>query len=625
MCGLAQALYLQRQGRPLVHHFPKNSRWPFLQKMVDQQQLHYIDYALAERLLLSYPHATEEGAAAICFLSLTSRLGHLCVQIKAENIVPDPQLILEEMQDDNFSALPDEIVQLSKMVHTGLLQIPSGLITDISDRSEQISTPLCRWGNILYFQRHWQEENQFIYHYQRLLKQSPKLVLDPHQLLSHLQERIEKKILLPEQAEAIQKSLEKSLSIICGGPGTGKTYTAGVCIQVLWEAMTPEQKERYEIVLAAPTGKAAATLQASLNRVMDSIRGMKPLTAKTLHSLLGVSFDRKNNRDDLPLSSDCIIVDECSMIDVTMMSNLLSKVKNGARLILLGDGHQLPPVETGGLFSDMVQKGIKHDHNVVELNVCMRTESKEIVEFAQAIHKGHTDQALGLLKGNHDHLRRIQFSYPDSDITAIQNAILKHAMEAYPQLQIEDLSSRSASKLLRKFCFLSPMRNGPFGVEVLNRLLAHKMLLRQRHNEFFIAPILIKQNHRQLELFNGDIGFLVRKLPQFTKKGPELEGRLKEGDYALFPQMDSDEFRRIPGVLLPPYEYAYGLSVHKSQGSEFERVLLLMPPGSEIFGRSVLYTAATRARKQLEVWGQDDILRETIQRNTSRVSGFGSG
>jgi len=232
------------------------------------------------------------------------------------------------------------------------------------------------------------------------------------------------------------------------------------------------------------------------------------------------------------------------MIDAGMMARLFAAVKTGARLVLLGDAEQLPPVEAGGLFVDLT----RHE-NVCHLTRCLRTELQEIVSMAEAVKRGEI--------------------IPTKPLPSLKELV---KMEG---------------------TILTPLRRGPYGADALNRRCAAART--------GPVPILITVNDRKLGLFNGDVGTL-------------------EGECARF-----SEGREISKSLLPAYEYAYVLSVHKSQGSEYDAVSILLPPGSERFGREMLYTAITRGRKKVDVYGDPSVVEAIVAKKTPRLSGLGVG
>lgn len=165
------------------------------------------------------------------------------------------------------------------------------------------------------------------------------------------------------------------------------------------------------------------------------------------------------------------------------------------------------------------------------------------------------------------------------------------------------------------FRMLSPLKNGLFGVQEINRLMHQRRLGKVFFEEYATAPIMITANDYKMDLFNGEVGVLVsRKERKNVSFG--------DGDFALFSGSASQPYRKIPAILLPKFELAYCLSVHKSQGSEFNHVILFLPQGSERFGREVLYTAITRAKRKLQIWGPNAIIEQTIYNRSERLSGL---
>jgi exodeoxyribonuclease V alpha subunit len=498
-------------------------------------------------------------------LLAVAKNGHLCLTI-GKQIVPDPETLFA----------PGEEVD-PELIRIGAARCPSELIADVS--REPPTKPICRDGDRYYLQKLWKCETMFKQHYRRLCGQSPEPWID----LCGIDQRMEGLSLTEEQAAAVKASLESSLSIISGGPGTGKTYTAGVLLQVFWGCLPDDQRDKTRIVLAAPTGKAAQNLQKSFKRVEDSLPGVPPLKANTLHSVLGVG---PNKLLDNPayLSADVILVDECSMIDVQMMANLMASVRPGARLIMLGDSHQLPPVESGSLFSDMMRSR----EGSVELTKCLRTESQGIIELSRAIHLGSESLPLG-------NVNLLEFGTGSE--WKVQKQIVDWACKHYPEFPAEKITPETLAKSLQAYSLLSPFRKGPLGIDELNEQIAMKLSHRRA------MPIIATKSHAGFGLSNGDAGLLI------------------DGEKAVFLNEEGG-LRTISKLLIPAYEYAFCLSVHKSQGSEFDRVTLLMPKGAEVFGREVFYTGVTRARKKLDIWGLDETLKTAVRKKNVRNSGF---
>ena len=580
----AQQLFEETYGRPLSKAFYCPSPYPILSKMVKEGLLPYIDFELANTICSIYGYLQEDLCALISFLSLTSRQGHLCVSLLTSNISPDLQDSLkknrvEENIDTHVST--HLINQYRDLIFNAV--IPASLITHIDDPLQRVSTPLCQWNDFLYLQRNWFYESYFHQHYIRISQQ--------HIELTTLHLDTEK--LLPEQALAVSNVLKQGFSIIAGGPGTGKTYTAGMVIRTLWNNLSEDQKQFYKIALGAPTGKAAAQLERSINNFCGGL--FAPLKAQTLHSLLNLKDAYTSYTEEWKvLDADFVLIDECSMLDMRMMAHLFAGLKPGAHLVLLGDPHQLPPIENGAPFADLVEFYTHHQSPVVSLlKTCMRAEIQSIVQLAEQIDGGYKDHVMNTLQHN-DHVKRLDIGDP-----------LPEIIEWYPSFSQSD--EKELFQSLRQFCLLSPLRKGPYGVDELNDKIFK--LIHRHKREVIKIPIMILTNNSESELSNGDLGILVKH------KNNAL-------DYGIFAQRDGEGYRKIPALLLPRYEYAYCMSVHKSQGSEFDCVCVLLPEGSEVFGREVLYTAVTRAKKSLMLWTTDETLEKTIDKAGKRQSGM---
>ncbi|MEZ5315215.1 MAG: AAA family ATPase [Chlamydiales bacterium] len=364
----------------------------------------------------------------------------------------------------------------------------------------------------VYLKRNWDCEQSFIHHYHRLKSEIPSISIPDPEFEAVLQ---------LEQKQAILHTFQRSLSLICGGPGTGKTFTAAVLIQKVIPYLKP--------IVAAPTGKAAANLRHALDGICD---------VHTLQSLLKKQY----------LGYDLVLVDEASMIDADLMTRLFSLINRGSRLVLVGDRDQLPPVETGHLFVDLA----KDLTLVSELNKCLRTDLSRITEMARAVKEGRSVEIL-----------------PIPDFATISHAVFEERVS-----------------------ILTPLRHT---VDVLNK----KLLKEGHHRGGHRFPIMICVNDPSVELYNGDVGELIpdEKCAYFGKK-------------------------RVPECLLPRYDYAYVISVYKSQGSEYDEVMILLPEGSEVFGREMLYTAITRAKKKVTIYGSEEVLRQILEKKEHRLSGL---
>jgi exodeoxyribonuclease V alpha subunit len=246
----------------------------------------------------------------------------------------------------------------------------------------------------------------------------------------------------------------------------------------------------------------------------------------------------------------------------------------------------------------------------------MRTELLDILSFAEKVNSGDSKAAeLQLQSSSHVLTHRLPASHPQSgkganSSHATYKQLLELGKENFSYLASYDSGIAHMATLLPKFRILSPFREGPWGVETINALFINE--LRSKKQGLFIAPIMLTTNDWHKELFNGEVGLLIRHnchSPIFLQE-----------DYAIFVQ--GDKMREVPALSLPKFEYAYAMSIHKSQGSEFDHVLLILPDGSESFGREVLYTGITRAKKQLDIWASHETLSKTIAQQGNRESGI---
>lgn len=445
------------------------------------------------------------------------------------------------------------------------------------------------------------------------------------------------------QRIAAVAALLHPLCVISGGPGTGKTSTV-VRILALLVEQAGAQVPR--LVLAAPTGKAAARLAEAIRLardglpVSDEVRARIPGEAQTLHRLLGWGRGGvfRHHRGN-PLACDALIVDEASMVDLPLMAALFEALPAGARLILLGDRDQLASVDAGAVLGDLcgATEGAQHStafaaavadlagdqlpaatrspaplaDNLIFLRRSYRFgEDSGIGRLARAVNRGDVSGALALLRapGGEDVRWR-----PLPSAAALEDTLAPLLLEALrPCLQAHGAAEALAA--FERFRLLTALRRGPWGVEELNRL-AEKILARrgliQPATPFYAGrPILVTGNDYRLGLFNGDIGLIW--------PDPDSGGALR----AFFPQAGG-ELRKIAPPRLPVHETVFAMTVHKSQGSEFDQVLLVLPESTaELLSRELLYTALTRARRRVEIWGDEHLVSAVVGRRVERRSGL---
>lgn len=457
--------------------------------------------------------------------------------------------------------------------------------------------------------------------------------------------------LFPAQARPDWQKIAAALTVlrgfcvISGGPGTGKTTTLARILALLIEqAATPPR-----IRLAAPTGKAATRMQeairASKARLADTLDAAVleaiPEEASTLHRLLGPKSDGvyfHHNRDN-PLSLDVLVIDEASMVDLALLTKTVWALPAQARLILLGDKDQLSSVEAGAVLGELcgqaghyspefaatlhrltgedipVDKSATHalQNAVALLSHSYRFGAESgIGQLAGAINRADTAElgSLGAasLPGVHWHAPR-----RGRAVDELMERMLA-GYEGYLECVRRQAAAEAIIAAFGDFRVLCPLRGGEFGVEGLNAWFENvlKIRLHRPDREWYPGrPIMIGRNDYQLDLFNGDIGIV---LPD-----PQEPDQLR----AYF-ERSTGGLRSVALTRLPAYEPVFAMTIHKSQGSEFERVLLVLPAeDSPVLTRELVYTGVSRAKTQLDIWGSLDSLQRTVQKSVRRASGLG--
>ncbi len=443
------------------------------------------------------------------------------------------------------------------------------------------------------------------------------------------------------QVVAAISAASNRFSVITGGPGTGKTTTVTKILALIAQ-QNLDQAGR--IVLAAPTGKAA-------NRLSESIKSAKlelslepdiakqiPDEVKTLHRLLRASPGKAsffyNARNKLEL--DLLVVDEASMIDLAMMAKLMQALPKHAQVILLGDMNQLASVESGSVLADICAVGMRSSpsqkrldflqqqfdiklpveqeqlstinplgDSVVSLKKSYRFDSLSgIGALAAATNENRPDNFFAAFSDS----KFSDISFHATDASSLQISIDKLDLTPYKNY-LQSESAEQALQRLAKFQVLCPMRDGVFGVNNLNRLIQNRLLrtglIQVAGNLFHGQPIMITENNYKVGLYNGDVGIIWRDAEQLKAYFPEPGGGVK----------------RLLLAKLPAFETVFAMTVHKSQGSEFESVLIISADNyAEFLTRELLYTAITRARKTVAIWGNEMVIRKTITAKVNRNS-----
>ncbi len=443
---------------------------------------------------------------------------------------------------------------------------------------------------------------------------------------------------------AVFTALLKKFCVISGGPGTGKTATAAKIIALILEQA---HTEKVRIALAAPTGKAASRLQEAIKVAKekldcsDSIKKAIPCEASTIHRMLGSiqgsPYFRYNAQSKLP--ADIVIIDESSMVDLALMSKLVQAIPDKARLILLGDKGQLASVEAGATFGDICDSQNAHGFSkhfckevkkvtgydietkpdnelargicdcIIQLQKSYRFGSESgIGAVSRAVNEGNAELSATILKDDKfSDIRWQDLPRPYELERCIKDAVINGFQE---YLKTDD--PWQAFDLFERFRILCALREGPWGVSALNllveRILKEAKLIEPDKLWYSGRPLLITRNDYHLRLFNGDVGIVLADS--------------KNDLLAYFPAADGT-LRKLHPLRLPEHETVYAMTVHKSQGSEFDRVLMLLPDRDyPIMTRELIYTGITRARKEVEIWGVESVFCNAVLRRIERTSGL---
>lgn len=411
------------------------------------------------------------------------------------------------------------------------------------------------------------------------------------------------------QKEAAEVALCRALTIICGGPGTGKTTTVVKILALLLQAA--EGRRVPAVALAAPTGKAAMRLSEAVGKSLahlqlpEKVKNALPTAASTLHRLLGVrrgSPQFRHNRDN-PLGWDIVVVDEASMVDLALMSKLVDAIKPGARLILLGDKDQLASVESGAVLGDFIRS---LPQNTVELQRTYRFEVG-IKQLAEAINGADSATAWGVLQES----QATNVSVLTEEMVGFISRRYVPFMAMANQPGALDIVQLFAQ--FNSFRVLCALHYGNRGVDPINRqvelaLMQHGFPCRP-DTWYPGRPVLITRNDYSLDLYNGDIGICLAD--------PE------KGELQVWFERAGGGWRSYPPSRLPGCKTVFAMTIHKSQGSEFDEVLVVLPEeDNRILSRELVYTAVTRAKKAVRLVAEKEILRLALSRNIERTSGL---
>ncbi len=566
-------------------------------------------------------------------LSSFTRQGQVCLDL---GMMEGRQLLTKE---ENSAPVfcPDINTWISELKMSSIVGNPGEFKPLIMDNSERL----------LYLHRYFQYQETLI----RFIKSrvgetvTPDFPLLKKGLARMFPQNTARNEIDWQKIAAIVSCLKK-ICVISGGPGTGKTTTI---VRIITLILEQTSSKVFKIALLAPTGKAAMRLREAIQDAKeqincpDYIRDIIPNETSTIHRFLGTIFGSpyfKHNEKNL-LDVDMVIVDEASMVDIALMAKLIHALPQHTSLILVGDKDQLASVEAGAVFGDICNSG---------------NSSSFSGEFADVL-SSLTGNNKNLFKpiedktGVNDCIVQFQTSYrfgKDSGIGAVSRAVNNGAGDraidllkddAYPDIQWHDLprpkdlpeklqdfvingfqkylnanDPSTALKEFDSFRILCALREGPYGVHAINNMIEatfrKERIIQTSAVWYPLRPIMITSNNYQLQLFNGDTGIVL----------PNREDNNRPQVY--FSGKDS-RIRTFYPDALADYETVYAMTVHKSQGSEFEKTILILPDQeSPVLTRGLIYTGITRTQKELIIWGEESVFLNAVSRSIKRTSGL---
>ncbi len=541
-----------------------------LRVFTDAGVLESSDVHVAQRLTSLASEPVETVALAVALVVRALRNGSVCVDLRS----------LEQQVGVEGLPWPDVDEWLAATRASPLTGTPPALRVD---------------GDLLYLDRYWREEQQVCDDVARMISARPRQASPDIDRLFPAG--------FEEQRAAAEVALSQGLTVLTGGPGTGKTTTVARLLALLAAGT------RLRIALAAPTGKAAARLQDAVQLEVKKLEptdreALSGLQATTLHRLLGSRPDtsarfRHNRGNRLP--HDVIVVDETSMVSLTMMARLLEAVRPDARLILVGDPDQLASVEAGAVLADLVD-GLSGP-KIAALTTSHRF-GESIGKLASAIRMGDADQVIEVLRAGGDHIEWIETDEPSG---ALRKVLLPQALRLREAAILDN--PEEALRTLDEHRLLCAHRRGPFGVRYWNwqveRWLAESTGEPIWSSWYAGRPVLVTANDYGLGLYNGDTGVtLVR-------------------DGVLRAAIAGTHQLQFATSRLSDVDTMHAMTIHKSQGSQAEEVTVLLPPDdSRLLSRELLYTGVTRAKSHIRLIGPEMSVRAAIARRVLRASGL---
>ncbi|MFC7503700.1 exodeoxyribonuclease V subunit alpha [Nocardioides sp. CPCC 206347] len=422
-----------------------------------------------------------------------------------------------------------------------------------------------------------------------------------------------------EQARAVEHAARHRTTVLTGGPGTGKTTTVARLVLALADQFRVDHARRMSVALAAPTGKAATRLQEAVGAELGALGALgdgpdqvPAPEAMTLHRLLGWRPDNttrfRHDRGNR-LKYDLVVVDEASMVDLTMMARLLDAVRPETRLVLVGDPRQLTSVGAGAVLSDLVGGFAGHDDSPVVALTENHRSTEEIKGLAAALRDDGPDAADRVLEVLRAGTGEVEYVETDDPVTALRAECTASALAV--RRAAEDEGPAAAIAALDGFRLLCAHREGPHGVRVWNhhveQWLAAELGAPLGSAWYAGRPLLVTSNDYALDIYNGETGVVVA----------DAQGRPRAWIAG------ADAPRSFAPARLDAIDTMHAMTIHKSQGSQARRIAVLLPEAdSRLLTRELFYTAVTRAQESVVVVGSEAAVRAAVDTTAQRATGL---
>ncbi|AIJ29980.1 exodeoxyribonuclease V subunit alpha [Borreliella valaisiana] len=458
----------------------------------------------------------------------------------------------------------------------------------------KITTPLILENNIyIYTQKNYREEEELI---KQIIKrlENHKSELNDNKI-QNIISNLNTENLNKEQITSVRKALKSNFFLLSGGPGTGKTTTINYILKAINKTSNNKKKL---VAITAPTGKASLRLQASIDHSFKNLE----IECNTIQKLLGIKFINKKNLydEENQLNFDLIIIDEASMVDAYTFLKLLKATPITTKLIMVGDKNQLPSVNEGNVYSSLLRIKKLNNDNVEDLKENFRS-NKEINLLSKAIYKEDSSLICKYINNNKNvQLKEIEKINLKKDLIEYTNNLYKKIPTFNLKLLKESKIETILETLLENI-ILSSKNFGKFGTKTLNEII--KTYLKKTYGNFTGQIIMITKTDYKNKLFNGERGIIFNENSKF---------------YALFQRKD-EKYKKINLDLLTNYEFSFATTIHKSQGSEYKHIKVILE-NNPFLTKELMYTAITRAKDSLEIISNKETILKLSKKSSERDS-----